>query len=198
MRNHVELKMGAATARLHERVMSLMSIAAAAGAPALYAHGSLGKLAMRVLCGEFHDYRSGHVLPKGELVESLRAVSAHPAVDAAREDLVHDVLRGEFSDGDDEASKWVARMFPDKPIAVLDRRPAPDPRPVELNDREWRVHTWLYRYIEVYGRAPTLREIGAGIGMQSTSVHDVLVVLERKGVVSHVGGRRGWVPTRAP
>jgi hypothetical protein len=211
VRRYVEKKLGTATARLHERIVAMIQMAHDAGASALQAHGALAQLSLRVLCGDFHDYRSGELLPKGDLVEAMRALPAHASIAVSREELITAVLAGGFRDSEDEAKRWVARLVSPRPSLPAQSPPAQGaPRALELSHREYRVFVTLYRYVEVYGNSPQLRELaelastqgdagpGDRVRLNSLKVAEVLRQLAAKDVVMHLGGTRGWVPLRAP
>ena len=52
------------------------------------------------------------------------------------------------------------------------------------------VLLWIYDYLEKQSYAPTLREIGAALGIRSTNgVHDHLRALEHKGFLTRVPTR---------
>lgn len=188
-----EQKLGAATGRLYAAISDLVDLAAQAGAT--QTRQALAKLGLDVLCGVYHDLRAGAPNPKGDLVEALRRVPPHRSVDQGIVDLTRRVLSREFAEDEDERGRFALRVMPA-------RRPGkPDdvePEPIELSPREWRVFVWLYRYVEVYGLAPLLREAAAGLETTTIAVSDMLRRLERKGAVAHVGGHRGWLPLRAP
>ena len=61
-----------------------------------------------------------------------------------------------------------------------------------LTWREARAFDYIRRYIAGHGYAPSVRDIGAAIGMSSKSgVYDVLSRLEAKGYVRRERGLRG-------
>lgn len=191
MDNLVEHKLGTAASRLYDRIAAKVGeLSDAAPRTALAAVG------LGVLCGTYHDYRAGWPNPKGDLVEALRAVPTDPSVDAWRDALVFSVLAGEYADGPVEAAKWAASVMParEEPVVVM----AAARHPVDLNPREYRVFVWLYRYVEVYGKGPMVKEMSMSLEMKSIGITDVLRTLATKGAVVRVGGSRGWLPLRAP
>lgn len=190
----VEDKLGAATARLYSEVAALVSLAMAARAR--QTRDALARVGIRVLCGEYHDFRAGQANPKGDLVEALRAVPTHPSVDGPRLALVRRVLAQEFADDSTEGARWVARFAP--PRRTGEQPQGSGPEPIELTPREYRAFVWLYRYVEVYGLGPLNREMAAGLGLTGLGVSDILRALERRGAVVNLGGHRGWLPVRAP
>lgn len=192
----VERDIGAASSRLYEEISVLVERSANAGESASGTRMALSRIGLDVLCGAYHDYRSQGPNPKGDLIEALRAVPRHPSVDAAVGSLITGVLVGTFTDGPDEARKYAAKMTP--PPRPTSTPAAAYPEPIELSSREWRVFAWLHRYVEVYGRAPLLREIAAGIETTSISVAEIMRQLQKKKAVVHVGGHRAWIPIRSP
>lgn len=68
----------------------------------------------------------------------------------------------------------------------------------ELGRHEWRTFVWLYRYVEVYGRSPSMVEMTAGLETGEATVKWALGSLQRQGFVGKVDGRRGWFPLRTP
>ncbi len=195
MSAHVEGKLGVATGRLYERINGLLKVAEDLAIEP--ARRSLARIVLDVLCGTYHDFRSGRPMPKGDLYEALGAVPPHPALDGQRAAIRAEVLAGWYDEDEEEAKRWVARLVPT-------RRPgqrAPqdlEPQVVELTPREYRVFVWLYRYVEVYGLSPLLREVSAALNITTLHVRDVLGLLEKKGAAANLGGHRGWVPLRAP
>lgn len=196
MSGPVEQKLGNATGRLYDAVTRMMG--SCEGTPT---HAALSRLALATLCGAYHDYRAGAPNPKGDLVEALRAVQSHSQVDVPRAALLLRVLAGDFADG--EAARWVVRG-PRNGGAAVALEPVALPVAVELIEKEHRVFTWLYRFVEVYGFGPTLREIARGLHwgapweIDELEVGRLLRQIERKGAVVGLGGVRGWLPTRAP
>lgn len=190
----VEEKLGAATARLYSEVAALVSLAM--DARARQTRDALAKVGIRVLCGEYHDYRAGQPNPKGDLVEALRAVPVHPSVDGHRMALVRRVLAQEFADGPEEGARWVARVVPPRRPGA--QREDATPEPIQLTPREYRAFVWLYRFVEVYGVAPLGREMAVGLGATGLVVSELLRLMEGKGAVVNLGGPRGWLPVRAP
>lgn len=193
----IERKLGSASGRLYAAVGDLVELAARAGAAAQQTQIALARIALGVLCGEYHDYRAGAPDPKGDLVQALLRVPPHSSVDAGIAALVHVVQRGEYADGDVEAAKYVARVAPPaRHLRVV--APLPEPEPIDLTQREWRVFVWLYRHVEVYGFSPLVKDMAIGLGMASIEVSNMLQKLEKKGAVARIGGIRGWIPVRAP
>lgn len=194
MTDHITAKLGVATGKLYQRVQGLQQIAADLGIEP--ARAALARIALDVLCGTYHDYRSGRPLPKGDLIDALRAVPPHPAIDDPRADIEAEVIRGWYDESEEEGRRWVAKLAPRQP-----GKPAPQdlqPQTVELTPREYRAFVWLYRYVEVYGESPRIAEMVAGLEIEAPQVSEVLRQLERKGAAANLGGKRGWVPTRCP
>lgn len=193
----IERKLGSASGRLYAEVGELVELASRAGASAQQTRVALARIALGVLCGEYHDYRAGAPDPKGDFVQALRQVPLHRSVDAEISALIEDVQRGEYADGDVEAAKYVARVAPPaRHLRVVE--PLPEPEPIDLTQREWRVFVWLYRHVEVYGFSPLVKDMAIGLEMASIEVSNMLQRLERKGAVARIGGIRGWIPVRAP
>lgn len=190
----IEQKLGAATGRLYERLAGLQKVADDLDLPSQ--RRALSRIVLDVLCGAYHDFRSGRPFPKGDLVEAVRAVPAHAALDDQRAAVEREILVGHYDEDDEEGRRWIAKLAPPTP----GKPPPADVRPqaVELTPREYRVFVWLYRYVEVYGRRPLLREMAAGLEISQLDASGVLRALERKGAAAHIGGHRGWVPTRCP
>lgn len=195
MTDHVISKLGAATGKLYQRITGLLKIATDLQIEPT--RSALARVALDVLCGTYHDFRSGRPLPKGDLLEALRAVPPHPALDDQRAAVQAEVLAGWYDEDDEEGRRWVAKLA--RPRVPGQRAPQDlQPQAVELTPREYRVFVWLYRYVEVYGLSPLLREIAAGLGVEPAEVKEALGLLERKCAAANLGGHRGWVPTRAP
>jgi hypothetical protein len=195
----VRKSLGDATARLWCAVNVLLERVSAAP-PAIERTASrvaLSQLALQVLCGRYHDFRSAAPLPKADLIVAIRELPPHDAIDADRQLLVDEVIRGAFADGDDEAARYAASVV--NKTAV--RRQPPPPRqddPITLTPKQYRVFVWLYRHMEVYGVPPTLAELADGIEETATSVHSQLKSIAKRGAVVNLGGPRGWFPLRAP
>lgn len=190
----IEKKLGAATARLYERIDGLVTVVRDVAAEP--ARAALARILLEVLCGAYHDYRSGRPLPKGELIEAIRAVPPHPSLDDQRAAVEAEILRGWYDEDPEEGRRWVARIAPRRPGHRAPQDVAPDT--VELTPGEYRAFAWLYRYVEVYGRSPRMAEIAAGLEVSPEHAREVLGLLERKGAAMNLGGKRGWVPTRCP
>lgn len=62
----------------------------------------------------------------------------------------------------------------------------------KLTDRQREIFDWIRDFITDHDMPPTVREIGRGFGMQSSSVFDHLQALERKGYL-----RRGDMGARS-
>lgn len=61
---------------------------------------------------------------------------------------------------------------------------------MRLRHRKQQVYELLKRYLTSNSEAPTLREIGTWVGMNSVSgVHRILVALERDGLIKRT---RAW------
>jgi len=62
-----------------------------------------------------------------------------------------------------------------------------------LTDRQREIFRWIRAYVDREGFAPSMREIGAGVGIGSTNgVNDVFRALEREGFIvrkSHLDGK---------
>ncbi len=194
MNQVIASRLGVKTAELYGRVQDLVSIAADTGDD--QARIGLSKIGLATLRGDYHDFRAGHPLPKGDLVMALRAVHFQsPEVVAAVGRLVDDVVYGLLDDGPEEAIRLAESVAPRarhgerEPVVLAE---------IKLTEREYRVFVWLYRYIEVYGLAPLLRELAAGLDTPPLSVSGILRSLEHKGAVVRVGGHRGWLPVRSP
>lgn len=191
----VERRLGKATAQLYTRVLDLLSSATRGDTPT---RDAIRKLIINLLCGAYHDYRSDAVMAKGDLVETLRAVPEDLQVAGKIKRLIADVLRGDFDEDEDEGRKWRERMTRDRVRnQTLQAKPSAVDNPVTLTPTEANVLQWMNRYVEVYGRPPTVREIGTGVSLSSSRVSQVLDRLGSKQVVANLGGSRGWVPTKA-
>jgi len=59
----------------------------------------------------------------------------------------------------------------------------------KLSRRQGETLEWVKEFIQERGMAPTVREIGSAFGIKSSSVFDILTVLERKGYLRR--GNRG-------
>ncbi len=192
----VESRLGVSSRKLYNNVAELVALAARAGESAKPSRIALARVGLDVLCGSYHDVRASGPNPKGDLVEALRAVPPHPAIDAGIRILVHAALSGEFAEQDGERARWVARQVP--PRRGGDRPPAHVDDPIELTHRQWRAFAWLHRYTEVYGRPPKLSEMAAGLEIEELSVVGAMQELERHGAAANIGGMRGWIPLRSP
>lgn len=192
----VERRLGQSTARLYERVLELLAAAARGDTPT---RAAIRRIIINVLCGAYHDYRADSLMPKGDLVEALRAIPHDDAATTKIKQLITSALRGEFDEDDIEGARWRERMTIDR---VRDRvmhvQPPTEDKPVRLTPREVSVFQWVNRYVEVYKRPPTVREIGEGVELSSSRVSQVLDKLRHKSVMTNIGGSRGWIPTRAP
>lgn len=199
MNRAIQRRLGVKSAELYSRIASLVELAI--DRRDQVSRRDLAEIGLATLRGDYHDYRAGHPLPKGDLVIALRAVHRDAvtrcsAVAGAVDRLITDVVRGDFADGPSEAARLVEAVAPGGA-----RQPAtkkPEPLPIDLTDRESRVFVWLYRFVECYGLAPLGREMAAGLESHSLKINGVLRALERKGAVVHLGGRRGWLPVRSP
>ncbi len=187
LRDHL----GEATERLYLRVTALAELVA--GDVQL----ALSRIALDVACGTYHDYRSGRPLPKGDLIEALRAVPAQPGIDEQRAAIELEVLLGWYDDGEDEARRWVNELAPPRPTP--ESRPAtpPTPEPAELTPREARVLAWLRGRYETEQRALTPTEAARDLGIDRLMAGLILRLLARKGAAIHAGRRRGWLPAEA-
>jgi hypothetical protein len=191
----IKSRLGERSAALYARITDLVTLAA--DARDSLARTALARVGLATLRGEYHDYRAGQALPKGDLVTALRMVKCTaPEVELGVVELLDAVVRGEYADGPEEAARLVEGVAPARPGRAKPGRHVHEP--IELTPREWRVFAWLYRYIEVYGLAPLMRELASGLETTTLAVGDILRALERKGAVAHVGGHRGWLPVRSP
>jgi len=59
--------------------------------------------------------------------------------------------------------------------------PTPGPAAIALTRRQRETLDWVKGFIREHGMPPTVREIGTAFGIKSSSVFDMLAVLERKG-----------------
>lgn len=191
----MEKKLGAATARLYQRINGLLQVAEDLKIEPV--RRALARILLDVLCGTYHDFRSGRPLPKGDLHDALGAVPPHPALDDQRAAVQAEIVAAWYDEDDEEGRRWVAKLLPARSPGQRARQDL-SPEAVELTPREYRVFAWLYRYVEVYGMSPLLHEIAAGLEVPAVQVREVLGLLERKGAAANLGGHRGWVPTRAP
>jgi hypothetical protein len=193
----VEQRLGSSTAKLYADVLTLFDVATRGATPT---RAALRNIVINLLCGAYHDYKSEAALPKGDLVEALRAVPSDPPADPVIARIIGAALRGEYDEDDVEQRRWADRLLADnvRSAAVFKAKAPSTPAPVSLSAREGQVFAWLSRYIECYQRPPTTRELAEGLTMAGTLVNYVLGKLEAKGVVANVGGRRGWIPTRRP
>ncbi len=184
-------QLGEATERLYLRVTELAERAAGD------AQVGLSRIALGVACGTYHDYRSGHPLPKGDLIEALRAVPAQPGIDEQRAAIEREVLLGWYDDGEDEARRWAIELAPVRPAppSVPALPPPPAPRP--LTPPEVRVLSWLRGRYESDQRAVTPTEAARDLGIDRLTVLQVLRQLARIGAAIHAGRRAGWLPAEA-
>lgn len=191
----VRERLGASTAKLYADVLALFDFATRGHTPT---RAALRKLVINVLCGAYHDYRSEAPMPKGDLVEALRAVPPDPAIAAPIARIIGAALRGEYDEDAAEGKRWADRLLADnvRSQVMFKARPPASSEPVALNAREGQVFTWLARYVECYGQSPTVREMSESLTMAGSLVTSTLAKLEAKGVVADLGGRRGWTPTR--
>ena len=184
-------QLGEATERLYLRVTELAERASGD------AQRALSRIALDVACGAYHDYRSGRPLPKGDLIEALRAVPAQPGIDERRAAIELEVLVGWYDDGEDEARRWVNELAPPRPAPAVRPAEAPTPEPPELTPREARVMAWLRGCYEAEKRAVTPTEAARDLGIDRLMAGRILRLLARKGAAIHAGGRRGWLPAAA-
>lgn len=193
MTDLVQRQLGAATARLHERLLAALEVATAAR-PALL------RLVGDTLCGAFHDHLSARPEPKAALLAALRAVPEDAQAGAMLAALIEEVSAGAFADGDEEARRRRARYAP-PPAPEPENPPAPAQQPPAppLNQRQRAVLAWLAGYHVEHGRSPTAKQIADGLGLDARKVSSTLQQLERRGAV--VRGSRlsdGWIPKRSP
>lgn len=196
--------LGTGTATLYGRVVALVEKTRGRR------RERLSRIALDVLCGAYHDFRAGAPNPKGDLVEALEHVHEPYWLDGMLIDppslidmndviiLIADVLRGEFSDGPAESARWAESVAADLKARMPGEPSIPDPAAIELTPREREAFVWLYRYVEVHGQPPTVKEIASGIGRPAIEVNEILRQCLRKGAVVRIGGSRGWLPVRAP
>lgn len=188
MTDLVERKLGVATAKLQQRVLDIIEKTGAGRA-----RDALLRINLSVLCGSYHDFKSGQVLPKADLAADLRKIVALPPASWMIAELVADIAAGIFADTRTESRRWMADAG-DRSAS----RPDDAPHAIDLKPAEYRVFVWIYRYVEVYGQSPTQREVADGVGMHRLEVDAVQRKLEKKGALVHIGGVRGWLPIRAP
>lgn len=180
-------QLGEATERLYLRVTALAERAAGE------ARAGLSRIALAVACGTYHDYRSGQPLPKGDLIEALRAVPAQPGIDKQRAAIELEILLGWYDDGEEEARRWVNELAP--PRTAPETSPAAAPRPApSLTPREARLLTWLRGRYEAQQRAQRPTEISRALGIDRLTARQILEQLARKGAAVHAGRRRGLLP----
>lgn len=196
MQNAITAKLGTSAARLYAEASALVDLAAGAGAPAQASRLALARLGLRILCGDYHDFRASEPAPKHELAQALRRVPPHASISHGIAELARDVEAGLFDEDSAEAARYVARVAPPGRVRPMVEQPAPEP--IELTPRLWRVFAWLYRYCEAYGKSPRLADIADGIGSTTIAVSGALRDLQRRGAVVSVGGARGWIPVRQP
>jgi hypothetical protein len=190
----IERRLGSKSADLYDRIATLTSLAIDLRDDA--ARRSLAVIGLAALRGDYHDYRSGKPLPKGDLVIALRAVPCHhPVMVSSVKRLVDDVVRGDYADGAAEARRMADAVAPRCERVAVQQREVSE---VSLTTREWRVFAWLYRHCECYGVAPLIRELADGLEVTQLAVVNILKVLEDKGAVVNLGGHRGWLPVRSP
>jgi hypothetical protein len=180
----VRVDLGEATARLYERLLAIV-------ARATTARPALGRIVLGLICGAYHDYRAMAPMPKADLVEALRAVQDGARVRRKIGELVGEIIAGRFADDETEARRWSEHEAP-PPIPLPTPTLAP---PAPLSERQRTVLAWILRYREVYGRSPTGKEIGSGVGIAPKKVGRTLRQLEAKRAVAMLDGP---VPTRAP
>lgn len=194
MNRAIQRRLGIKSAELYARVASLVELAI--DRKDQEARADLAAIGLATLRGDWHDFRSGHPLPKGDLVQAMRRVRSRcSTVAAGVQSLIDDVVRGDYADGPTEAARLIEGIVPGARMATVARK---EPPPIDLTDRERRVFLWLYRYIEVYGLAPLMREVAGGLETTTLKIAGLLRSLEKKGAVVRLGGHRGWLPVRAP
>jgi DNA-binding CsgD family transcriptional regulator len=182
-------QLGEATERLYQRVTKLAELAAGE------ARIALSRIALGVACGAYHDYRSGVPLPKGDLIEALRAVPWPPDLPEPSRAIELEVLLGWYDDGEEEARRWVNELAPPRtapeapPAAAAAQQPAP-----ALTPREARMLAWLHGSYEAQQRALQPTEIARALGIDRLTARQILQQLARKGAAMHAGRRRGWLP----
>lgn len=148
---------------------------------------ALRDLLLAILCGL--DWKVGDYAH--EVARVLGTVPSHASVDDARARLITMLAVGAFAESPDERTKRRAsRLAAAHAVSVAQL--------VNLPERSWLVHTWLYRHVEVYGTGPTGAELAEGLGMKRLQVEQCLLILERHGAAVNFGGPREWLPTRHP
>lgn len=125
-----------------------------------------------------------------DVADSLRVVPLHASTADALARLVTALECGEIGDVDDRTRRYAARLSAAHAVSAA--------RMLEMPERTGVVHTWLYRYVEVYGIAPIVGEISESTGLREFQVAQYLTALERHGAAANLGGARGWLPTRRP
>lgn len=189
----VERKLGQSTGRLYAAVQRMLDVIT----DRCPLRDELARLSLDILCGRYHDYRSGSPMPKADLVDRLRAMPAHSLVDGKRQSLIDETIAGNYDDGESESRRYAAALVANgrgstsSMVSIL-------PREIKIPPDHYRLFVWLYRYVEVYGVGPLRQEIIDGVGMAALKVADVLRRLEMIGAVVGMGGPRGWLPTRSP
>lgn len=181
----VRAQLGTATEALYRRMVELAERATGD------AQRAIARIALDVACGTFHDYRSGRPLPKGDLIEALRAVPPQAGIDEERAALEREVLLGCYDDGEAEARRWALEMAP--------IRPPPPPRgtaapPIALAPREQRARIWLLTHVAATRRGASLSDVAAGLGVHRLTASELMRALARKGAAVNVGDGAGWLP----
>lgn len=184
-------QLGEATERLYQRVTALAERAVGD------AQVGMSRIALDIACGAYHDYRSGHPLPKGDLIEALRAVPTQPGIDEQRAAIELEVLRGWYDEDEDEARRWATEMAPVRPAPPSVPAPPPLPEPRPLTPPESRVLAWLRGRYQAEQRAVTPTEAARDLGIDRLTVLQVLRQLARIGAAIHAGRRAGWLPAEA-
>lgn len=181
-------RLGSSTAKLYLRLAELE--------PAVPVMRSV---ILNLLCGAYHDYRSDSILPKGDLVNMLRHANGHTSEARWKlEELIAELVRGDFDEDDREAQRWADRMLRERtrpvPIAVV-KAIAPSITK-ELTSQQVTALRWLVDYVEKNARPPTIVEVATGLNVSRDTGYRLLCELQKANAVTKIGGARGWIPTK--
>lgn len=95
-----------------------------------------------------------------------------------------------------ERSAWYGCDSRPDPLPPVGCPPIPARRSVDLRLRTHAVYVWLWRYVQVYGTAPSTLDIAKGVDMVRAAAADALHDLMERGCLVLVGD--GWIPVEAP
>lgn len=160
------------------------------------------------------DARLVHILP------TILAVSTSPPTSAALRALLLDVLCGCAGDAVDRLRAVPPHASVADVLAIVVTRISCCSRePTSLDVRligqrlamarrvlaqhlvlgtlEATVHTWIYRFVEIYGHGPGNVAIFTGLDLRPKQAIRAASSIARKGSLIHTGAR-GWLPTRRP